>query len=218
MNDHFFFHAVDHVPLFPGEVVMVLEVQQHFGAEIGGHVLVDERVVRRGVAAHQLHRRPVFLAFLRIQRQPRQALQLARQVRELAEGNLAVMVAHGRTRAAAAAVREQCHVSSRGADSDESGHLFQSISDTIPGLSDSCRSEATLWGSHKGVSDRSQGFATGFCVLIRSPSEGRRSGRQPAGAIAPSIRAGGERRERTLELQFAFPPVATRNGLTRPPE
>jgi hypothetical protein len=30
------------------------------------------------------------------------------------------------------------------ADSDESGHLFQSISDTIPGLSDSCRSEATL--------------------------------------------------------------------------
>ncbi len=35
------------------------------------------------------------------------------------------------------------------ADSDESGHLFQSISDTIPGLSDSCRSEATLCGSHK---------------------------------------------------------------------
>jgi len=31
-----------------------------------------------------------------------------------------------------------------GADSDESGHLFQSISDTIPILSDSCRSEATL--------------------------------------------------------------------------
>ena len=30
------------------------------------------------------------------------------------------------------------------ADSDESGHLFQSISDTIPILSDSCRSEATL--------------------------------------------------------------------------
>ena len=30
------------------------------------------------------------------------------------------------------------------ADSDESGHLFQSMSDTIPILSDSCRSEATL--------------------------------------------------------------------------
>jgi hypothetical protein len=37
------------------------------------------------------------------------------------------------------------HITPRnGADSDESGHLFQSISDTIPGLSDSCRSEATL--------------------------------------------------------------------------
>src|SRR3974390_2542481 len=32
----------------------------------------------------------------------------------------------------------------KAADSDESGHLFQSISDTIPILSDSCRSEATL--------------------------------------------------------------------------
>ena len=31
------------------------------------------------------------------------------------------------------------------ADSDESGHLFRFISDTLPGLSDSCRSEATLW-------------------------------------------------------------------------
>ena len=32
----------------------------------------------------------------------------------------------------------------RSAHSDESGQLFQSISDTIPVLSDSCRSEATL--------------------------------------------------------------------------
>ena len=30
--------------------------------------------------------------------------------------------------------------------SDESGHLFRFISDTIPGKADSCRSEATLWG------------------------------------------------------------------------
>ena len=47
--------------------------------------------------------------------------------------------------------------------------------------------------------DRSQGFATGF-VLIRSPSKGRRLDRQLPGAIAPSIRAGGERRERTGAL------------------
>jgi hypothetical protein len=38
--------------------------------------------------------------------------------------------------------RDRCEANY--ADSDESGHLFQSISDTIPGLSDSCRSEATL--------------------------------------------------------------------------
>jgi len=103
------------------------------------------------------------------------------------------------------------------ADSDESGHLFQSISDTVPILSDSCRSEATLCGSHKGVSDRSQGLAT-VLVLLRSPSEGRRFDRQPHRVVAPSIRAGGERRQRTLELQFALPPVAMRNGLTCPPE
>jgi hypothetical protein len=103
------------------------------------------------------------------------------------------------------------------ADSDESGHLFQSISDTIPILSDSCRSEATLGGIHKGVSDRSQGLVTVF-ALSRSPAEGRRSGRPTQAVVAPSIRAGGERRERTAELQFAFPPVATRNGLTRPSE
>jgi hypothetical protein len=30
------------------------------------------------------------------------------------------------------------------ADSDQFGHLFQSISDSVPGYSDSCRSEATL--------------------------------------------------------------------------
>jgi len=39
------------------------------------------------------------------------------------------------------------------ADSDESGHLFQSISDSIPIYSDSCRSEATLVVCHKGVSE-----------------------------------------------------------------
>jgi hypothetical protein len=46
------------------------------------------------------------------------------------------------------------------ADSDESGHLFQSMSDTIPILSDSCRSEVTLFVTYKRVSDRSQDFVT----------------------------------------------------------
>src|ERR1035441_9926918 len=112
MNDHLFFHAVDYMALFPGEVVMVFEIQQHFGSKISGHMLVDQRVIGGGIAPHQLHCRPVFLAFLRIQRQPSQPLQFARQVRELAESNLTVMVAYGSTGAAAPAVGEQRHVSS----------------------------------------------------------------------------------------------------------
>ena len=84
-------------------------------------------------------------------------------------------------------------------------------------LSDRYRSEATLWVSHKGVSDRSQDFAV-VIVGLRSPAEGRRSPGQTQNPLAPLIRAGGERRERTSEHQFAFPPVAPRNGLTRPSE
>ena len=91
------------------------------------------------------------------------------------------------------------------------------MSDTIPILSDSCRSEATLFVTYKGVSDRSQDFVTSF-AFIRSPFQGRRFDHPPKDLVAPSIRAGGERRQRTLELQFALPPVATRNGLTRPSE
>jgi hypothetical protein len=34
--------------------------------------------------------------------------------------------------------------------------------------------------------------------------------------VAPSMGGGGERRRRASELQFAAPPVATRNGLARP--
>jgi len=54
--------------------------------------------------------------------------------------------------------------------------------------------------------------------FLRSPAAGRRADGQTHDAPAPLIRAGGERRERTPEHQFAFPPVATRNGLTRPSE
>ena len=55
-------------------------------------------------------------------------------------------------------------------------------------------------------------------MVRRSPAEGRHSDEQTHSPLAPLIRAGGERRERTPEHQFAFPPVAMRNGLTRPSE
>jgi hypothetical protein len=71
--------------------------------------------------------------------------------------------------------------------------------------------------SDKGVSDRSQDIAPVF-VIHRRPAEGRRCPGQTHNPLAPLIRAGGERRERTPEHQFAFPPVALRNGLTRPSE
>jgi hypothetical protein len=71
--------------------------------------------------------------------------------------------------------------------------------------------------SDKEVSDRSQDFAMVF-MIHRSPAAGRRADVQTHDAPAPLIRAGGERRERSPEQPFAFPPVATRNGLTRPSE
>ena len=74
-----------------------------------------------------------------------------------------------------------------------------------------------MLGEYKVVSDRSQDFAMAN-VGLRSPAGGRRSHGQTHDILAPFIRAGGERRERTSEHQFEFPPVATRNGLTRPSE
>ena len=63
-----FLHAIDHVLFFPGKVVVVLKIQQYLGPEVCRHVLVNEGMVGCCVAAHQLHRFPILLAFLGIQR------------------------------------------------------------------------------------------------------------------------------------------------------
>ena len=81
MHDDFALFAVHDVAFFPREVVMVLDVEDHVRAELPRDVLVDERVVRRGVAAHQVHRGPVFLAVRVVEREPREVLQFLRQVR-----------------------------------------------------------------------------------------------------------------------------------------
>ena len=113
MHDDLAFHAADDVLFFPREIVMVFQIEQHLRAEVFRDVLVDAGMVRRRVAPHQFHRVPVFLAFLGIERQPRQPFQFAGQVRKLRERDFAVVIANRRARAATAAVRQQRDVCSR---------------------------------------------------------------------------------------------------------
>ena len=67
MHHDLAFHAADEVPLLPSEVVVVLHIEQHLRAEILRDVPVNARVVRRRVLAHQFHRGPILLSFLRIE-------------------------------------------------------------------------------------------------------------------------------------------------------
>ncbi len=100
--------------------------------------------------------------------------------------------------------------------SDAVGDLFQSCRTPFRACRTVLGAERRSGGSHKLVSDRSQVFTPDFWT-DSEPLGGATLRRPTRHVIAPSIRAGGERRERTFELQFAFPPVATRNGLTRLP-
>jgi len=71
-----------------------------------------------------------------------------------------------------------------------------------------------------GPEGAKSGYVTGLpgSGADSEPLRGATLGLPTLDVAAPSIRAGGERRERTPNLQFAFPPVALRNGLTRPSE
>ena len=114
MHDHFALcrRSID-VALFPGEVVVVLDVEDHFRAERARDVFVDEGMIRRGVMAHQVHRGPVFLARFVIEREPREMLQFLRQLAVAIHREPAVMLANLRARSARAAVREQREVFAR---------------------------------------------------------------------------------------------------------
>ena len=59
-------------------------------------------------------------------------------------------------------------------------------------------------------------FALPFELANYSNSRGSAISFTTLDALAPSMGGGGERRRRIAELQFAAPPVATRNGLARP--
>ena len=73
MHDDFAVHAVDDVALFPGKVVVVLDIQQDLRAEVFREVAVDAGVVGGGILAHEFHGLPIFLAGLGIEGEPGEA-------------------------------------------------------------------------------------------------------------------------------------------------
>jgi hypothetical protein len=113
MHDDLALRAVHDVRFLPGKVVMVLDVEHDMRADLLRDVLVNERVVRRGVAAHEVHRGPVFLARFFLKGEPREVLQLLRQIVATIHRDAAVVLAHLRTRAARAAVAQQREVFAR---------------------------------------------------------------------------------------------------------
>lgn len=93
MHNDLALDAINDMLLFPRKVVMVLQVQQHLRAEMLRNMAMDAGVICRRIAAHQFHGIPIFLALLRIEREPGETLQLARQIGKLTECKLAVVVA-----------------------------------------------------------------------------------------------------------------------------
>ena len=107
MDDHFALFAVDHVRFFPGEVVVIFEVEQNLSAEILGDVLMNKCVVGGGVFAHEFHRGPIFLAFRLIEGKPGETLQFLREILMLLRCEFTVVVAHSGTCSATAAVTQE---------------------------------------------------------------------------------------------------------------
>ncbi len=74
---------------------------------------MNARVVRGRVLAHQLHRGPILLPFVRVEIEPAEVLHGTRQFLVPSHGQLAVVIADRRARAAAAAVAEQREIAPR---------------------------------------------------------------------------------------------------------
>src|SRR6202047_5327924 len=110
MNDHVAFDTVDQVPLFPGEVVVVLNIEDHVRSKFACNEVMNERVIGRGIATHQVHRGPVFLPGRFIERKPGKVLQFFRQFRMSFHRDTAVMLADLCTGAARSTVRKKCEI------------------------------------------------------------------------------------------------------------
>src|SRR5688572_24156547 len=98
------------VTLLPREVVVVLDVQDDARAELFRDVLVDEFVVRRRVAPHQVHRVPIFLTRFFIQRKPGEVLELLRQIRTAGHRDFAISITNLRPGSARTRMTEQREV------------------------------------------------------------------------------------------------------------
>lgn len=106
VNDEF----APEVGFAPGEVVVVLDVEEDLCAEVAGDVGVDELVICSGVTAHELHGCPILLAFVLVEGEPSEVGEFLRELGVQLFGNAAVVVANFRAGAAAAAMGKQGEV------------------------------------------------------------------------------------------------------------
>ncbi len=106
--------AVDEVAFPPGEVVVVFDVEEDLEAKVAGDVVVDEGVIGGGVASHEFHGGPVFLAVGLVEGEPGEVFVFFGEVGVVGHGAFAVVIADGGAGAAAAAVAEQGDVGSGG--------------------------------------------------------------------------------------------------------
>lgn len=100
-------HLAAVVLFLPGEVMVVLDIGHHLGAQRLDDLAVHDRMVRRGVLTHQAHRRPILLAELAIELEPHQVLQLLGQLGVPLAGELRVVIRHRRAHPAASAMGQQ---------------------------------------------------------------------------------------------------------------
>ena len=79
MDDDLGFRTVRQpMTLAPREVVMILDVEQHFDAESTRHLLVNQFMIRRGIAAHELHGGPILLPGISGEVEPGEVRQFLR--------------------------------------------------------------------------------------------------------------------------------------------
>ena len=107
MHDHAPRHSIDLVLLLPGEVVVVFNIEDHFRTEIPHDLAVDHSMIGGGIAAHQVHRLPVFLPGRGIERQPGKLPQFAGQTGAEGHRQAGIVVADRGAGAARTGMGEQ---------------------------------------------------------------------------------------------------------------